>query len=287
MAQEEIIKQFEAQQVRVVWDDEQEKYFFSIVDVIRVLTESADYQTARNYWKVLKNRLTKEGNESVTNCNQLKLTSHTDGKKYLTDVADTEQILRIIQSIPSKKAEPIKMWLAKVGQERLNQMQDPERSIDQAIADYRRLGYSESWINQRIKTIEVRKGLTDEWQRGGIQDDKQFAFLTDLMSKVWSGLSTKEYKQHKGLTTQNLRDNMTNTELLLNALAEQAATDISREQNPQGLMANAQVAAEGAGVAKTARQELEKKLGHSVISSQKAIDHIQPKDELPFSKKNE
>lgn len=286
MAQEEIIKQFEAQQVRVVWDDEQEKYFFSIVDVIRVLTESADYQTARKYWKVLKGRLIAEGNEPVTNCYQLKMTA-ADGKQRLTDVADTEQILRIIQSIPSKKAEPIKMWLAKVGQERLNQMQDPERSIDQAIADYRRLGYSESWINQRIKTIEVRKGLTDEWQRGGIQDDKQFAFLTDLMSKVWSGLSTKEYKQHKGLTTQNLRDNMTNTELLLNALAEQAATDISREQNPQGLMANAQVAAEGAGVAKTARQELEKKLGHSVISSQKAIDYIQPQDELPFSGKNE
>ena len=286
MAQEEIIKQFEAQQVRVVWDDEQEKYFFSIVDVIRVLTESADYQTARKYWKVLKGRLIAEGNEPVTNCYQLKMTA-ADGKQRLTDVADTEQILRIIQSIPSKKAEPIKMWLAKVGQERLNQMQDPERSIDQAIADYRRLGYSESWINQRIKTIEVRKGLTDEWQRGGIQDDKQFAFLTDLMSKVWSGLSTKEYKQHKGLTTQNLRDNMTNTELLLNALAEQAATDISREQNPQGLMANAQVAAEGAGVAKTARQELEKKLGHSVVSSKKAIDYIQPQDELPFSGKNE
>ena len=286
MAQEEIIKQFETQQVRVVWDDEQEKYFFSIVDVIRVLTESADYQTSRKYWKVLKGRLIAEGNEPVTNCYQLKMTA-ADGKQRLTDVADTEQILRIIQSVPSKKAEPIKMWLAKVGQERLNQMQDPERSIDQAIADYRRLGYSESWINQRIKTIEVRKGLTDEWQRGGIQDDKQFAFLTDLMSKVGSGLSTKEYKQHKGLTTQNLRDNMTNTELLLNALAEQAATDISREQNPQGLMANAQVAAEGAGVAKTARQELEKKLGHSVISSQKAIDYIQPKDELPLSGKSE
>lgn len=287
MAQEEIIKQFEAQQVRVVWDDEQEKYFFSIVDVIRVLTESADYQTSRKYWNKVKQRLVEEGNESVTNCHQLKLTSHTDGKKYLTDVADTEQLLRLIQSIPSKKAEPIKMWLAKIGQERFNQMQDPERSIDQAIADYHRLGYSESWINQRIKTIEVRKGLTDEWQRGGIQDEGQYAFLTDLMSKVWSGFSTKEYKHHKGLTTQNLRDNMTNTELLLNALAEQAATDISREQNPQGLMENAHVAAEGAGVAKTARQALEAKLGHSVISSKKAIDYIQPKDELPFSGKSE
>ncbi|MCQ2339958.1 MAG: Bro-N domain-containing protein [Paludibacteraceae bacterium] len=280
MAQEEIIKQFETQKVRVVWDDEQEKYFFSIVDVIQVLTES---ENARKYWSVLKTRLKEEGNELATSCSQLKMTSHTDGKRYLTDVADTEQILRLIQSVPSKKAEPIKQWLATVGAERLNQMQDPERSLQQMVADYRRLGYSESWINQRIKTIEVRKGLTDEWQRGGVQNETQYAFLTDLMSKVWSGLSTKEYKHHKGLTTQNLRDNMTNTELLLNALAEQAATDISKEQNPKGIMANAQVAVEGASVAKTARQELEKRLGHSVISSKKAIDYIQPTDELPFS----
>lgn len=284
MAQQELIQLFENLKIRVIWDDKQEKYFFSVVDVVRVLLEN-DYQTARKYWKVLKGRLQQEGFESVTNCYQLKMTSPLYGKKYLTDVADKEQLFRIIQSVPSKKAEPVKQWLAKVGAERINQMQDPERSLQQMVADYRRMGHSESWINQRIKSIEVRKGLTDEWQRGGIQDETQFAVLTDLMSKIWSGLSTKEYKHFKGLTTQNLRDNMTNTELLLNALAEQAATDISRDRNPKGLMQNAEVAAEGAGVAKTARQELEKKLGHSVISNKKAIDYIQPKDELPFPKK--
>ena len=284
MAQQELIQLFENLKIRVIWDDEQEKYFFSVVDVVRVLLDN-DYQAARKYWKVLKGRLQQEGFESVTNCYQLKMTSPLDGKKYLTDVADKEQLFRIIQSVPSKKAEPIKQWLAKVSAERINQMQDPERSLQQMVADYRRLGHSESWINQRIKSIEVRKGLTDEWQRGGIQDETQFAFLTDLMSKIWSGLSTKEYKHFKGLTTQNLRDNMTNTELLLNALAEQAATDISRDRNPKGLTQNAEVAAEGASVAKTARQELEKKLGHSVISDKKAIDYIQPKDELPFTKK--
>ena len=284
MAQQELIQLFENLKIRVIWDDEQEKYFFSVVDIVRVLLDN-DYQAARKYWKVLKGRLQQEGFESVTNCYQLKMASPLDGKKYLTDVADKEQLFRIIQSVPSKKAEPIKQWLAKVGAERINQMQDPERSLQQMVADYRRLGHSESWINQRIKSIEVRKGLTDEWQRGGIQDETQFAFLTDLMSKIWSGLSTKEYKHFKGLTTQNLRDNMTNTELLLNALAEQAATDISRDRNPKGLTQNAEVAAEGASVAKTARQELEKKLGHSVISDKKAIDYIQPKDELPFTKK--
>ena len=283
MAQQELIQLFENLKIRVIWDDEQEKYFFSVVDIVRVLLDN-DYQAARKYWKVLKGRLQQEGFEPVTNCYQLKMTAE-DGKQRLTDVADKEQLFRIIQSVPSKKAEPIKQWLAKVGAERINQMQDPERSLQQMVADYRRLGHSESWINQRIKSIEVRKGLTDEWQRGGIQDETQFAFLTDLMSKIWSGLSTKEYKHFKGLTTQNLRDNMTNTELLLNALAEQAATDISRDRNPKGLTQNAEVAAEGASVAKTARQELEKKLGHSVISDKKAIDYIQPKDELPFTKK--
>lgn len=286
MAREEIIKRFEAQQVRVVWDDEQEKYFFSIVDVIRVLTESADYQTARKYWKVLKGRLIAEGNEPVTNCYQLKMTA-ADGKQRLTDVADTEQILRIIQSVPSKKAEPIKMWLAKVGQERLTQMQDPERSIDQAIADYRRLGYSEAWINQRIKSIEIRKGLTDEWQRGGIRDDKQFALLTDIITREWSGMTTREYKQHKGLRKESLRDNMTNIELMLNGLAEATATEISQQENPVGMAANAQVAKRGGKVAKDARKSVEKELGHSVVSSKKAIDYIHPKDELPFSEKNE
>ena len=283
MAQEEIIKQFESQQVRVVWDDEQEKYFFSIVDVIQVLTESVD---ATAYWRKLKQRLLKEGNETVTNCHALKMTA-ADGKQRLTDVADTEQILRLIQSVPSKKAEPIKMWLAKVGQERLTQMQDPERSIDQAIADYRRLGYSEAWINQRIKSIEIRKGLTDEWQRGGIRDDKQFALLTDIITREWSGMTTHEYKQHKGLRKESLRDNMTNIELMLNGLAEATATEISQQENPVGMAANAQVAKRGGKVAKDARRSVEKELGHSVVSSKKAIDYIHPKDELPFSEKNE
>ena len=279
---EESIKLFEKQSVRVIWDDEAQKYYFSVVDIVQVLTDQSDFQLARNYWKVLKNRLVKEGNESVTNCNRLKLQSHTDGKRYLTDVADTEQMLRIIQSIPSKKAEPFKRWLAAVGAERLRQLQDPERSIEQAVADYRRLGYSETWINRRIKTIEIRKGLTDEWKRGGIDKESDYALLTDLMSKTWSGLTTREYKDLKGLHNESLRDNMTNMELLLNALAEESATQISKERNPDGLVENARVAKEGADVAKNARTDLEKRLGHSIVSSEKAIDYIQPKDELPF-----
>ena len=280
MAQEEIIKQFEAQKVRIVWDDEQEKYFFSIVDVIQILTESID---ATAYWRKLKQRLKEEGNETVTSCHALKMTA-ADGKQRLTDVADTEQILRLIQSVPSKKAEPIKQWLASVGAERLNQMQDPERSLQQMVADYRRLGYSENWINQRIKSIEIRKGLTDEWQRGGIHDDKQFALLTDIITREWSGMTTREYKHHKGLRKENLRDNMTNIELMLNGLAEATATEISQQENPVGLAANANVAKRGGKVAKDARKSVEKELRRSVISSKKAIDYIQPTDELPFSK---
>lgn len=284
MAQEEAIKLFEGLKIRVIWDDEKEKYFFSVVDIIQVLTESVDYQVARKYWKVLKGRLLKEGNETVTNCYQLKLQA-ADGKQRLTDVADAEQVLRLIQSIPSKKAEPFKQWLAQVGAERIRQMQDPERSIEQMASDYRRLGYSENWINQRIKTIEIRKGLTDEWKRSGVTEESDFARLTDLMSKVWSGMTTREYKHHKGLTDQNLRDNMTNMELLLNALAEQTATDLSKERNPEGIIETAHVAKDGAEVARNARADIEHRLGHSVISDQKAIDHIQSLEELPFEKK--
>ena len=282
MAIHDLVKVFDSSKIRVVWDDEKEKYYFSVVDVVGVLTESAD---ARTYWKVLKHRLIKEGNESVTNCNQLKLVA-ADGKRYNTDVADLEGILRIIQSIPSKKAEPIKRWLAQVGSERFYQMQDPERTIEQAVKDYRRLGYSESWINQRIKTIEIRKGLTDEWKRSGVEDESEYALLTDLMSKVWSGMTTREYKEHKGLTSQNLRDNMTNMELLLNALAEQTATDLSKERDPKGLAETAHVAKDGAEVARNARADIEHRLGRSVISSDKAIDHIKPQDELPFGKED-
>lgn len=280
MAQEEAIKLFGEKQIRVVWDDVEEKYYFSVTDVVQVLTESAD---GRKYWNKLKQRLKAEGNESVTNCHQLKLEA-ADGKKYKTDVADTEQVMRIIQSIPSKKAEPFKQWLAQVGAERIRQLRDPERSIEQAVQDYRRLGYSENWINQRIKTIEIRKGLTDEWKRSGVTKESEYARLTDMMSKIWSGMTTREYKEHKGLTDQNLRDNMTNMELLLNALAEQTATDLSKERNPEGLAATAHVAKDGAEVARNARADIEQRLGHSVISDKKAIDYITPKDELPFEK---
>ncbi|MBR4801745.1 MAG: hypothetical protein IK041_02935 [Bacteroidales bacterium] len=285
MSEKEKIQLFEDRKIRSVWDEEKEKWFFSVVDVCWVLTDQPCLDRARNYWKVLKKRLVEEGNQSVTNCNQLRMESPKDGKRYLTDVADMEQMFRIIQSIPSKKAEPFKVWMAKVASERIDQMIDPEKSIDQAVSDYRRLGYSEAWINRRIKSIEIRKGLTDEWKRGGVTQEVDFAFLTDLMSKTWSGFTTKEYKKFKGLTKENLRDNMTNLELLLSALAEETATQISKERNPAGLNENATVAHEGAEVAKSTRGDIEKRLGHSVVSSEKAIDYIQPADELPFPKK--
>ena len=280
MAEHEAIKLFDSLKIRVVWDDVQEKYFFSIVDVVQVLTESP---RPRKYWNALKTKLLAEGSEVSQNMGQLKMTA-PDGKQRLTDVADTEQLFRIIQSIPSKKAEPFKQWLAQVGAERIRQMRDPELNIEQAIKDYRRLGYSENWINQRIKTIEIRKGLTDEWKRSGVENESDYARLTDLMSKIWSGMTTREYKEHKGLTDQNLRDNMTNMELLLNALAEQTATDLSKERNPDGLTETAYVAKDGAEVARNARADIEHRLGHSVISNKKDIDYITPKDELPFEK---
>ena len=283
MAQEEAIKLFDAKKIRVVWDDQTEKYYFSIIDIIQVLTESADYQTARKYWNKLKQRLAEEGNETVTNCHQLKLTA-ADGKQRLTDVAETEQVLRLVQSVPSKKAEPFKLWLAQVGQERLNQLQDPELSIEQAIKDYRRLGYSENWINQRIKTIEIRKGLTDEWKRSGVESEQDYASLTDIMYRAWSGMNAREYKKHKGLRKESLRDNMTNVELMLNGLAEAAATEISKERNPQGYNETASIAHEGGEVADVARQNLEHRLGRSVISSQRAVHFTSPPDELPLPK---
>ena len=282
MSDIEKIQLFENKKIRTAWDEEKQEWYFSIVDICGILTEQPDYDGARKYWKVLKGRLIAEGFELVSNCYQLKMVSPKDGKKYNTDVADMQQAFRIIQSIPSKKAEPFKQWMAQVAAERINQAIDPERSIDQAIADYRRLGYSEAWINQRIKTIEIRKGLTDEWKRGGVTQEVDFAFLTDLMSKTWSGLTTREYKKYKGLTKENLRDNMTNMELLLNALAEETATELSKQRNPEGLSENAGVAKEGADVAKTARKEVEKRLGHSVISREKAVDHIKSPEELPF-----
>ena len=277
------IKLFEGQNIRYVWDEEKEQYFFSVVDVIQVLTESTNPQT---YWRVLKKRLLAEGNETVTSCNALKLPA-ADGKMRLTDVATTEQLLRLIQSIPSKKAEPFKLWLAEVGRQRLEQLQDPEQSIEQAIRDYRRLGYSEAWINQRIKTIEVRKALTDEWKRGGMQEDRDYAALTDIISKAWSGMTTREYKRHKGLRKENLRDNMTNVELMLNGLAEAAATELSQRENPQGFRENAEIAQRGGNVAHVAREQLEHELGGTVISSKRALHFTNPPDELPLATEEE
>jgi hypothetical protein len=259
------VKLFEERQVRAEWDEENEKWWLSVVDVVAVLTEQAYELTARKYWNKLKQRLKDEGNETVTNCHQLKMLAR-DGKRRLTDVADTEQILRLIQSIPSKKAEPFKMWLAQVGRERLDETVDPELSINRALHNYRRLGYSESWINQRLKAIEVRKGLTDEWDKSGVRQGEEYAALTDLMSKTWSGLTTREYKRFKGLKKENLRDNMTNTELVLNMLAEVAATDISLVRQPMGFNESAVVAKEGAKAAKAAREQIEKSTGKSTVS---------------------
>lgn len=287
MGVKESLKLFEEKRIRSVWDDSREKWYFAVVDVVEALTGN-DYQGARNYWKVLKNRLMKEGNQTVTNCNRLKLRA-ADGKMRLTDVADTEQILRLIQSIPSPKAEPFKMWMAAVASVRLDQMQDPELSIKQAVTDYKRLGYSDNWINQRLKSIEVRKELTDEWRRGGVEN-QQYASLTDIITKEWSGRTTREYKRLKGLKKESLRDNMTNVELALNTLAEASATEISRQRNPQGYRQNAETAKSGGSVAKAARKQLESQLGHSVISSVKAKDYIlsesDSKSVVPKKRKN-
>ena len=276
-----MMQQFEGLKVRTAWNEDEEKWYFSIVDVVKVLTDSAD---PKQYIKKMRSRDPELNSRWGTICTPTEMVA-ADGKKYLTQAASAEQIFRIIQSIPSSKAEPFKVWMAQVAAQRIDQAIDPELSIDQAVADYRRLGYSEAWITRRIKTIEIRKGLTDEWKRGGVTKEVDFAFLTDLMSKTWSGLTTKEYKNLKGLTKENLRDNMTNMELLLNALAEESATQLSKERNPEGLVQNAVVAEEGAEVAKTAREDFEKRLGRSVVTSEKAIDYIQLPEELPFNKR--
>lgn len=267
--QKEKLNLFNDKSVRTIWSEEHEKWYFSVVDTIAVLTDS-DYQTARTYWKVLKHRLSKEGNQTVTNCNQLKLHA-PDGKMRLTDVADTEQLLRIIQSIPSPKAEPFKVWMAQVAATRLDQLQDPELSIDQAVVDYKRLGYSDAWINQRIRSIEIRKELTDEWQKGGVQP-QQYATLTDIITKGWSGYTTKQYKALKNLKKENLRDHMTNLELVLNSLAEASTTELARKHNPKGLSENTAVAKQGADVAKVARENLEQQLGKTIVSELNAKD---------------
>ena len=285
MTQKHKIQLFEEKKVRTVWDDEKEEWYFSIVDVCAVLTDS-DYQTARKYWKVLKGRLIKEGNETVTNCYQLKFQA-PDGKMRLTDVADTEQLFRIIQSIPSKKAEPFKQWMAQVAKQRLDQLADPELSIEQAILDWRRKGYSESWINNRVKSIEVRKALTDEWDRAGVQQGQEYASLTDIITREWSGKTTRQYKNFKGLKKDSLRDNMTNIELALNTLAEASVTEISKSKNPKGFCQSAAVAKEGSKIAGDARKQLEQRVGHSVISPSKASDYLPPAEDVQSLPEND
>lgn len=262
MSTAEFIQLFEDRKLRTIWDAEQEKWFVSIVDVIAVLTDSID-PTA--YWRKLKQRLKAEGNETVTSCHGLKMKA-ADGKLRLTDVVDTEQLFRLIQSIPSPKAEPFKLWFAQVARERLDEMQDPELSIDRALEQYLKLGYSENWINQRLKSIEIRKELTDEWKNRGLLEGVQFATLTDIITKAWSGKNTKEYKVFKGLKKENLRDNMSNTELILNMLAEASTKDISQATNPETYEDSKKVAKQGGNVAKVALKELESKTGNKVVS---------------------
>ena len=286
MVNKNSIKLFGDDKIRAIWDDEQEKWYFSVVDVVAVLTESPNPQT---YWRVLKKRLKDEGNETVTNCNGLKMRA-ADGKMRLTDVADTEQLLRIIQSIPSPKAEPFKAWLAKVGAERLDQMQDPELSIQQAMMDYKRLGYSDNWINQRLKSIEISKDLTDQWKLHNVEEGVQYASLTDIIYQTWAGRTAKEYKQLKGLKKENLCDNMTNEELVLNMLAELSATSITKAKNPQTLDENKTCAKEGGDVARVAREELEAKTGRQVVSplsAKRFFEAQQPEKNLEDKKNND
>jgi hypothetical protein len=264
------IQLFEDQPIRTAWDEEKEEWYFSVVDVVGVLTEQKDYDCARNYWKVLKIRIKEEGNELVTNCNQLKMKSPKDGKKYNTDVADTEQLLRIIQSIPSKKAEPFKMWLAQVGRERIEETIDPELTIDRALDTYLKKGYSEDWIHQRLLSIRVRNELTTEWKQRGIKSGNEYAILTDEISRAWSGMTTREYKDLKGLKKENLRDNMSTTEIILNMLAETATKDISARTKPETFTESRKVARRGGNIAGNARRELEEELGESVITSKNA-----------------
>ncbi len=274
MGVNESLQLFQEKKIRTAWDDQQEKWYFSIVDVIEVLTDSVNPPA---YWRKLKQRLIEEGNESVTNCHALKLVA-ADGKRRLTDVADQEQLFRLIQSIPSPKAEPFKVWMAQVASQRIDQLQDPELSINQAVADYRRLGYSDAWINQRIRSIEVRKELTDEWKRTGVEEGLQYATLTDIITQTWSGLTTRQYKDYKGLHKESLRDNMTNLEITLNMLAEASATEISKATNPQTFEENKRVAHDGGAIARGAREELEVRTGRKVVTSENAQDYLpQPK----------
>ena len=286
MTKREISKLFEDRKIRTVWDDKEEKWYFSIVDVVAVLTDSENPQT---YWRVLKNRLKKEGNQTVTNCNALKLRA-ADGKMRLTDVADTEQLFRLIQSMPSPKTEPIKQWIAHVAAERIDQMQDPELSIQQAMMDYKRLGYSDNWINQRLKSIEIRKDLTDQWKLHNVEEGIQYATLTDIIYQHWAGKTAKEYKEFKGLKKENLRDNMTNEELVLNMLAELSTTSITKSKNPQTLEDNMKCAADGGDVARVAREQLEVKTGRNVVSplsAKRFFEEQRPNKEIEDGEESE
>ena len=269
MTKETAIKLFNQRKIRTHWDAELEKWFFSIVDVIQALTDQPDFQTARKYWNKLKERLRAEGNQTVTNCHQLKMQA-ADGKMRLTDVADTEQLLRLIQSIPSPKAEPFKQWLARVGYERIEETEDPEKTLDRAMETYLKKGYSREWINQRLKSIEVRKELTDEWENRGVQQGQEFAILTDEITKAWSGFSTKGYKQFKDLQKENLRDHMSNLELVLNMLAEATTTEISKEKKPATFESSRKIAKQGGTIAGNTRKEIEKKTGKKVVTKMNA-----------------
>lgn len=270
MSEQELVQRFEDQPIRAAWDEELEEWYFSIIDVIQVLIDQSDYNTARKYWNKLKQRLKDEGSQLVTNCHQLKLKSPKDGKRYATDVATIQQLFRIIQSVPSPKAEPIKVWLAQVGRERIEETIDPEQAIDRALETYQRKGYSPDWIHQRILAIRVRNELTAEWQARGVEQGREYAILTDEITRAWSGMTTKQYKQLKGLKKQNLRDNMSTTEIILNMLAETSTKDISQKEQPEGFEESRQVAKRGGRVAHIARQALEAETGEPVITSQNA-----------------
>ena len=282
------IQLFEGKRVRIAWDAEQEKYYFSIVDIVQVLTDSSD---VKQYIKKLRARDSELNSKWGTICTPVEMRAF-DGKRRKVQAADLQGIFRLIQSIPSKKAEPVKQWLAKLGEQRIDQMIDPELTFQMAVEDYRRQGYSDKWINERMRSIEMRKELTDEWHRAGITEQKDFAILTNVLTQAWSGMTTGEYKRHKGLTKENLRDNMTNVELALNTLAEVTATEISRQRNPKGMAQSRQTAKEGGEVARNARADIESRLGHSVISSERASDHIRPieeskAEEFPFEDKED
>jgi BRO family, N-terminal domain len=279
MTKETAIKLFEQKQIRSLWNDDEEKWYFSIIDVVAIFTDQEEHQVARKYWNKLKERLLAEGNQTVSNCHQLKMLA-TDGRMRLTDVADTEQIFRLIQSVPSKKAEPFKLWLAQVGRERIDEIEDPELGFDRLMETYLQKGYSKEWVNQRLKSIEVRKELTDEWDKRNVKKGQEYAILTNEITKAWSGLSVKEYKNHKGLKKENLRDNMSNLELVLNMLAEATTTEISKEKNPKTFVENKKIAKQGGTIAGNTRKQIEAKTGKKIVNKLKASDYLENKKKL-------